>query len=249
MAKGCFSKCSRAHWLSLFRAALLLRQDVAAIDPHLYADHAVGRPRFGEPILDVGTQSVQRQASLQVPLGACDFVSVQPAGDAHLDPLAAEPQRRVHRLAHRPAETHALFQLQRDRLRHELGIELRLMHFLDIDEHFPRSALLQLLLQLVDLRAFAPDDDPGTRGAYDDAQLVPRTLDLHRADARGFELVLELFLELDVFEKQFVVVALHKPARPPRLGIAEAKSVWMDLLSHKFLIVDVSLDASSNLQL
>src|SRR5215472_5274355 len=115
------------------------------------------------------------------------------------------------------------------------------MHFLDIDEHFPRSALLQVLLQLVDLRALAPDDDPGTRGAYDDAQLVPRTLDFDRADARGFELVLELFLELDIFEKQLVVVALHKPARPPRLGIAEAKSVWMDLLSHIVLIGDVTL--------
>src|SRR5215469_12832100 len=114
------------------------------------------------------------------------------------------------------------------------------MHFLDIDEHFPRSTLLQLLLQLVDLRALAPDDDSRTRGAYDDAQLVPRTLDLHRADARGFELVLELFLELDVFEKQLVVVALYKPARPPGLGIAEAKSVWMDLLSHSVLIADVS---------
>src|SRR5262249_46866171 len=168
-------------------------------------------------------------------------VSVQPAGDAHLDPLAAEPQRRVHRLAHRPAEAHALFQLQRDRFRHKLGIELRLMHFLDIDEHFPRSALLQLLLQLVDLRALAPDDDSWTRGADNDAQLVPRTLDLYGADARGLEFVLELFLELDVFQKQLVIVALHKPARPPRLGIAEAKSVWMDLLSHSFLIADVTL--------
>src|SRR5262249_10213841 len=201
---------------------------------HLHADHAVGRPRFGEPVLDVGTQSVQRQASLQVPLGACDFVSVQPAGDAHLDPLAAEPQRRVHRLAHRPAEAHALFQLQRDRFRYQLGIELRLMHFLDIDEHFPRSALLQLLLQLVDLRALAPDDDSRTCGAYDDAPLVPRPLDLYGADTRGFELALALFLEFDVFEKQLVVVALYKPARPPRLGIAEAKSVWMALLSHSF---------------
>src|SRR5262249_14147828 len=47
----------------------------------------------------------------------------------------------------------------------------------------------------------------------------------------------ELVLQLDVFEKKFVVIALHEPARPPRLGVAETKSVWMDFLSHNFLIV------------
>src|SRR5215813_12650954 len=75
--------------------ALLLRQNVAAIDPNLHADHAVGRARFREAVLDVGAQRMQRQTALQVPLRARDFVSVQPARAAHLDALAAEAQRRV----------------------------------------------------------------------------------------------------------------------------------------------------------
>src|SRR5208283_3234166 len=88
------------------------------------------------------------------------------------------------------------------------------------------------LLQLVNLRTFAADDDARTRGADDDAQLVAGTLDIDRADASRLELLFQFALQLDVFQQQFVVVTLYKPARPPRLGNAEAESVWMDFLSH-----------------
>src|ERR1700761_9307660 len=106
------------------------------------------------------------------------------------------------------------------------------MHFLDIDEHVAVGALLQLHLQLVDLGALAADDDARTRRADNNAQLVARTLNLHRTHARGLELVAQLFLQLYVFQKQLVVIALNEPARPPRLGVSKAKSVRMDFLSH-----------------
>jgi len=63
---------------------------------------------------------------------------------------------------------------------------------------------------------------------------VARTLDLNRTHARRLELFLQLVLQLDVFEQQLVVVPLHKPARLPRLGVAEAKTIRMDFLSHCF---------------
>jgi hypothetical protein len=63
------------------------------------------------------------------------------------------------------------------------------VHFLDVDIDIPLGALLDLLLQLVDLRAFAADDDARTRGADDDAQLVARTLDFDGADAGRLQLL------------------------------------------------------------
>jgi hypothetical protein len=78
------------------------------------------------------------------------------------------------------------------------------VHFLDVYVDLAVGALLYVLLQLVDLRAFATDDDARPRGADDDAQLVARPLDLDRADARRLELVLQLGLQLDVFQQQFV---------------------------------------------
>src|ERR1700722_11119757 len=109
------------------------------------------------------------------------------------------------------------------------------MHFLDVDKNiFALGAALQLGLQFVDFRALAPDDDSGTRRLDNDAQLVARTLDLDRAYARRLELVLQLGLQLDVFVQLLVVIALSEPARLPGLGVAQAKTVRMDFLSHCF---------------
>ena len=176
---------------------------------------------------------MQRQTSLQVPLGARDFVAVQAPAHAHFDSLAAKAQRRVYGLAHGAAEADALFELQRNRFGHKLGIELRLVHFLDIDVHLAVRALLQLLLQLVDFSAFASDDDSRPGRLDDDAQLVARALDLDRADACRFELILQLVLQLDVFQQQLVVITLHEPARLPGLGVPEPKTIGMNFLSHR----------------
>jgi hypothetical protein len=48
--------------------------------------------------------------------------------------------------------------------------------------------LLQVRLELLDLRALAADHDARTRGADQKAQLVARPLDLDRTDAGGFQL-------------------------------------------------------------
>src|SRR6516225_490851 len=200
------------------RLTLLLAQDLALVHPALHADHAVSRARFRETVVDVGAQGMQGQASLQIPLGARDFVAVQTAAYANLNTLAAEAQRRIDSLAHSATEADALLELQRNVLRHQLCVELRLVHFENIDVHVAAGALLDLLLQLVDLSALAADDDARTRSADDDAQLVAWTLDLNRADARRLELVFQLFFQLHVFQQQFVVVALYEPARTPRLG-------------------------------
>ena len=188
--------------------------------------------RLGESVIDIGAQRVQRQTALQIPLRTGDFVAVQASAHADFDAFATEAERRIDRLAHGPPEADALFQLQRNRFGDELGIELGLMHFLNIDMHLARRLLLQILLQLVDFRALAPDDDSRARRLDDDAQLVARTLDLDRAHACRLELFLQLGLELVVFEQQLVVILFDKPARLPRLGVAEAKSVRMNLLSH-----------------
>src|SRR5688572_18693797 len=63
---------------------------LAFVDPALDADLPVGGPRFGEPIVDVGPQRVQRELPLQVPFRAGDLGSSQASGDPQLDPLRPE---------------------------------------------------------------------------------------------------------------------------------------------------------------
>src|SRR5438105_7451357 len=226
------SKCSTRHggWLLL---ALFLRKNFSAVDPALHSNYAVRGFGFGEAVFDIGAERVQRQAPLQIPLRARNFGSVQAATHPHLDSFATKAQRGVYRLAHSAAEADSLFQLQCDRFRNQLGVEFGLVHFLNVNVDITSAhAFLQFLLKLVDLGALAPDDDTGTRGFDDHAQLVAGTLNLDRTDARRLELVLKLILQLDVFEQLLVVITLGKPARFPGLGVAEAKTVRMNFLSH-----------------
>ena len=50
--------------------------DLTLINPGLHADHAIRRMGFGEPIIDIGAQCVQRQLALQIPLAAGDFSAI-----------------------------------------------------------------------------------------------------------------------------------------------------------------------------
>src|SRR5882672_2293077 len=218
----------------LLKLRSLLGNVFALIDPAFHANHAIRGVGFRGAVINIRTQRLQRQPSLQVPLLARDFRAIQPARYAYLDAFTAEAQRRIHRFAHRAPERHALFELQRNRFRHELRIQLRPVHFQDVNVHFALGALLHVLLQLVDLRALAPDDDAGTRGVNSDDQFVGGALDLDRADARALQLFLQLLAELHVFVKQVGVVLVRVPPRLVRLVVAQPESVRMRLLSHYF---------------
>src|SRR4029434_4237714 len=92
--------------LSLFAP----RDIFTLINPALHTDHAVGGLRFRGSEIDVRAQRLQRQTAQQVPLFTRDFRTVQPAGNAHFDALAAKTQSRIDGLAHRAAKRHALFE-------------------------------------------------------------------------------------------------------------------------------------------
>jgi len=90
--------------------------------------------------------------------------------------------------------------------------------------------------------AEAAGDDARTRRAEQEAKLVSRTLDLHRAHAGGFQLLAQLFLELHVLDQELVIVALREPARTPRLIEPDPKPVWMYFLSHASIASGLALE-------
>src|SRR5713226_4625098 len=231
LAKNFLCGGYRGTWLLLRPPA---RDVLALIHPALHADDAVRGVRLRETEIDVRAQRLQRQAALQVPFFARDFRAVQAPGHAHLNAFAAKAQRGVHCLPHRAAKGHALFQLQRNRFRDKLRVQLRAVHFLNVDVHFALGALLHFLFELVDFRALAPDDDAGTRGVDAHHELVGGALDIDRADARAFEALFQFAAQLHVFVQQVSVVAVGVPARLPRLVIAEAESVGVRFLSHSW---------------
>src|SRR5687768_9191433 len=173
-------------------------ENLAAVNPALDADHAVGRVRLGEAVVDVGAQRVQGEPALQVPLGAGDLRAVQAARDLDLDALPAEPEGLLDGLAHGAAEGDALLQLLRDLLGLKLRVELRLVHFLNRDEDFAARPGGDVGLELVNLRPLAPDDDAGPRGVDDELEAVGGALHVHVRDARAREATRQIGLLLEV---------------------------------------------------
>src|SRR5579863_2253805 len=126
---------------------------------------------------------MQRQTALKIPLRARNLVPIQPSADPYFDSFATEAQRRIHRLAHGAAESNSLFELQSNRLGNQLRVELRFVHFLNVEIDLARGPLLNISFELVDLRAFAPNNDSWTRSLDDHSEFIAGALDLNRTDA------------------------------------------------------------------
>ena len=218
----------------LFFAAPLWNQALTFVEPHLDPDLAVGSVRFGEAVVDVGAQRLQRQLAVQIPLRPRDFSAVQTSRDAHLDAARAEAQRRLHRLAHRAAKRNALLELHRDRFGNQLRVELGLLDLLDVDEDLAVRALLDFLLQLVDFRPLAADDDAGARCVDVDLQAVDGALGLDLRDAGVREALLQALAQRQILVQQLRVIAVRVPSRPPRLVEPEPESERVNLLAHDY---------------
>src|SRR5262249_46395385 len=157
------------------------------------------------------------------------------AADPDLDSLAAKAQRAIDGLTHRTTERHALFELQCDRFADQLRVQLRLVDFLNIDEDFALRLLRHVLLELLDFRALASDDDAGTGGPDGHPQLVARAVHFNRTDARALQPVAQRFLEFQIFLEELGVALFGEPARAPRLVEAQPESVRVNFLSHPML--------------
>src|SRR5215470_7671806 len=101
---------------------------LAAVDPHLHADPAEGRPGLVEAVVDVGAERVQRHPPFAVELRPRHFRAAQPARALDPDPLGAALHRGLHGLAHRAPERDPAGQLLRHALGDQLGVHLRVLH-------------------------------------------------------------------------------------------------------------------------
>src|SRR5207237_9752905 len=149
----------------------------------------------------------------------------------HLAVPPPEGHRPSYRLPHPPPERHALFQLHRHRFADELRLELGLLDLLDVDEDLAVGALLDFLLQLVDFRPLAADDDARARGEDVDLQLVRRALGFDPRDARVRAPLLQVLPQGEILVQQLGVVAVRVPARAPGLVETEPESVRVNLLA------------------
>src|SRR5689334_23551763 len=139
-----------------------MSEDLALEDPHLHSADAISGVRLGLGVIDIAAQRVQRNAAFAVPFGPRDLRSAETARAGDPDALGAETQRGLHRALHRAAEGDAALQLVGNALGDELRVDLRLADLDDVEADVRAGHLLQLALQLLDVRALLADDHAGT---------------------------------------------------------------------------------------
>src|SRR3990172_7116201 len=211
----------------------LLVRHVPPEDPALDADHAVGRLRLGEAVVDLRPQGVERHAPLAVPLTPTHLRAAEPPRALDANPTRAELHGRCDRLLHRPAECDAPLELERHVLGHEHGVELRFPDLLDVDEDLAAPAQTgELGAQRLDLGAALPDQDPGPGGVDVHDHLVAGPLDHDLRDPGVEELLLDVVPEPEVLVQPLRVVPLGEPVGLPPVEGADPEAVRMNLLSH-----------------
>src|SRR5262249_17345998 len=144
----------------------------------------------------------------------------------------AHAHAAADRLLHGAAKGDAALELQGDVLGHQLRVEIRTAHLVNVDERFLRRELAELAFQLLDLGAFLADHDARAGGVDVDLGLVGSALDLHLGDAGVVEALLQELAQLEIFVQQLAIVAAREPLRVAALDDAEAEAPRMYLLSH-----------------
>ena len=228
-------------------------QPIAAIDPHLDADDAVGGLGFGEAVVDVGLQRVQRYTAFAIPLAARDLDAVQAARGHDLDALRTQAHGVLHRALHRAAEHDALFELLRDAVGDQLRVDLGLAHFFDVHRHRHAQALGQFELQVLDVLALLADDHARPRRVDGDAGVLRRALDQDARHRRALQARLQELAHVQIFGQHGAEVLLRRePARRPRTCHGQPEAGRVDFLSHVFcsalaLVADGHVDVTGGL--
>src|SRR4029079_2120508 len=127
--------------------------------------------------------------------------AAQAAADLDLAALGAGAHGARQGALHRAPEGDAGLQLLGDRLRDELGVELRALDLEDVDLDLLARDAVQILAQGVDLAAGLADHDARTSGVDVDLHFVVVLADRDVAQARVGELVDDVATDRDVLEE------------------------------------------------
>src|SRR6185312_8511417 len=120
-----------------------------------------------------------------------------------------------------------------DVLGHQLGVDLGLANLDDVEMYLVGGEFLDVALQLLDIGALLADHHARPGRVNGDAALLVRTFDHDAGNARGLQLVAEIFADLDVFLQELAILLLARvPARVPGPVDAQTQAGRIDLLTH-----------------
>ena len=103
------------------------------VDPAFYADNSVNGTCFGETVIERDAEGLERHLAFAVALGAGDVGTAEAASTTDTDAFGTEFHGGLQGTLHGAAEGNPALELHGDLFGDELGIELRLADFEDIE--------------------------------------------------------------------------------------------------------------------
>ena len=173
---------------------------------------------------------------------AGDFRAAQTAGHLGLNALGTQLHAAANTALHGAAERNPALQLRGDVLGHQLGVQVGLPHFHNIDNDGLPEHLLALQAQLLNFRAALADNHAGLCAVDVDANLRGVALNLNLRDACGVQLLLQRFAQVVIFHQDVAkLIVLGKPAGVPVFDNTHTETVGIHFLTHIFASLPLTL--------
>ena len=189
--------------------------DLAPIHPNLHANRTNGGLGRCGSVVDVGTQSVQRNTTLPVPLAAAHIGATETALALDPNTFGASLQRGRNGTLHSTTECDSVLDLVSDPPGEEGRIQIRVLDLIDVELDPAFGHLLQTGAKTLGLRALAPDHNSRAGSVNVDNQTVAGALDVYAGHGASNQLPAEILADLPIFIDESDVVLLREPLGLP----------------------------------
>ena len=215
---------------SVFRSTPLLNCQPDDPDYMAYLRTFVSDP-------DMRTEGVQRRAAFLNHFATCDFSTVQTTADLHLDTLCSSTHGVSHSHLDSTTVSNLTFYLASDVVGNDVCIELRLLHFIDINLNLLVVEFFQLFLELVYILTTLADNQTRTSCADGNGDQLQRALDDNLGDTGLGQTLIQILTDFLVFHQVITEVLASEPIGIPTLDNAKAVANRIYFLSHTFLFI------------
>ena len=189
-----------------------LAVDFAAADPNLNADDAHLGVSLGLAEVDVCAEGVEWSTTLFEHLVTGHLGAVETATDLDLDALSLVALCGCESELDGSAVSDAAFELTRDVVCDDCGVEIGALDFVDVDLYLFACELSELFFELVDLFAILADDETGLGGEDGDGDHLQGALDDDAGEAGFGETLVEVVADLLVLDDFLAEVLAAVPS-------------------------------------
>ena len=163
-------------------------------------------------VIDVGPERMEGHPALAIPLGTGDFGAAEASGAIDADAFGTKPHGRLNDALHGPADGNPALHLLGDVFGHQLGLDLGLADFDDVQVRLRPGHIRNLAPKILDIDALLADNHARTRRMDGYAGLFRRPFDDDLGHAGLGQALEKKRPDLQILVQKIGVVSIGVPA-------------------------------------